>query len=393
MTEDSTRKPVLTLTAGPVQGYPDVLQAMARPLGYDFDPCFLSFYERTAKRCAEAMRWPEPALIIQAEPAVAIEAAAASLISKDDVVLNLASGVYGKGFGYWSARYHKEMVEIEVPYDQAIAPEAVARAFKERPDITVVSVVHHDTPSGTLNPINEIGAIVEAHGALLMVDAVSSFGGMNTHPGDCHADVYITGPGKCLGGTPGVTFMAVSQAAWQHMEANPNAPRASILSLLDWKDAWDPAVAFPFTPSVAEISGLAAAIDGYLEEGPEAVWHRHDLTARACRAGLKAMGCSLWPASEDIAAPSATAMRVPEGLDCAEIIAKARQDYGVMLSHGRAQTMGKLLRIGHMGPTAEPIYAIVALGALGGALGNLGFAAKVGDGVEAALAVIDQARP
>ena len=152
--------------------------------------------------------------------------------------MNLASGVYGKGFGYWSARYHKEMVEIEVPYNESINPADVEKAFEARPDIKIVSAVHHDTPSGTLNPIAEIGKIVKAHGALLLVDAVSSFAGMDVHPGDCGADIFITGPGKCLGGTPGVTFMAVSDAAWAHMEANPDCPFASILSLTDWKNAW-----------------------------------------------------------------------------------------------------------------------------------------------------------
>ena len=129
--KDTAVKPAtLTLSAGPVQSYPAVLQAMARPWGYDFDPSFQAFYERTARDCARAMRWPAPALILQAEPAVAIEAAAASLISRQDTVLNLASGVYGKGFGYWSARYHKDMVEIEVPFNEAIGADAVAQALQ-----------------------------------------------------------------------------------------------------------------------------------------------------------------------------------------------------------------------------------------------------------------------
>ncbi|MEX2629661.1 MAG: alanine--glyoxylate aminotransferase family protein [Tistlia sp.] len=391
MSEEPLRKPVITLTAGPVQGYSEVLQAMARPLGYDYDPWFLDFYERVARKCAAALRWPEPALIVQAEPAVAIEAAAASVIGREDVVLNLASGVYGKGFGYWSARYHKEMVEIEVPYDQAIDPAAVAAALKQRPDISVVSVVHHDTPSGTLNPLVEIGRIVEAHGALLIVDAVSSFGGMDIHPADCHADVFITGPGKCLGGTPGITFVAVSEAAWRHMEANPDCPFASILSLKDWKNAWRRDQPFPFTPSVAEIGGLDAALDLYLEEGPERVWARHALTAEACRAGVRALGCELWAASEAIASPTTTAVKVPEGLSDDAIVETARRRYGVMLSIGRGETLHKLLRIGHMGPTAEPVYALVAVAALGGALKALGFPAEVGRGVEAAQAVIDRA--
>lgn len=388
MQEDQIKKPVITLTAGPVQGYPEILQAMSKPLGYDYDPYFQNFYEGVAVKCSEAMRWPDPALIIQAEPAVAIEAAAASLIGRSDTVLNLASGVYGKGFGYWSARYHKEMFEIEVPFNESISAEAVDKALTEHPEVSIVSMVHLDTPSGTINPIHDIGHVVKKHGALLLVDAVSSFGGMNIHPGDCGADVFITGPGKCLGGTPGVTFIAVSEAAWKKIGSNPDCPTASILSLLDWKDAWSRENPFPFTPSVAEISGLDAAIDLYLAEGPEAVWKRHALTATAFRAAAKAMGVGLWAAIEEIASPTTTAVRVPEGVTDQDIIKAARDLYGVVFSLGRGETLGKLLRVGHMGPTAEPIYAVVAATALGGALNKLGKSVDVAAGVAAAMAVI-----
>lgn len=388
MESSAYTKPVMTLTAGPVQGYPDVLRALSKPLGYDYDPYFQSFYESVAQKCSRAMRWDAPALILQAEPAVAIEAAAASVIGRDDVVLNLASGVYGKGFGYWSARYHKDMVEIEVPYNEAISAEAVDQALADRPEISVVSLVHHDTPSGTINPAVEIGRVVKKHGALLLVDAVSSFGGMDIHPGDCHADVFITGPGKCLGGTPGVTFVAVSDAAWARMAANPNCPTASILSLLDWKEAWHHEKPFPFTPSMAEISGLDAALDLYLDEGPERVWRRHGLTAAAFRAAVKSMGCDLWAVSEDIASPTTTAVRVPVGVSDNAIIETARRLYGVVLSLGRGDTLGKLIRVGHMGPTAEPIYAVVAAAALGGSLQHLGVAVDAPAGLAAAMRVI-----
>jgi pyridoxamine--pyruvate transaminase len=387
-----TKEPVVTLSAGPVPAFPRVLRALSRPVQYDFDGYFQEFYERVTRKVALALRCEKPALILHCEPAPGIEAAAASLIGPGDVVLNLASGVYGKGFGYWSARYHKEMIEIEVPYNEAIDPQQVRDALKKRPDIRIVSVVHHDTPSGTLNPIREIGRVVREHGALLMVDAVSSFAGMDIHPDDCNADVFITGPGKCLGGAPGLTIVAVSDRAWTHMEANPKAPRASVLSYLDWKDAWSRDKPFPFTPSVAEMNGLDGAIDQYLDEGPENVWRRHELTARACRAGIKAMGLSLWAAREEIASPTTTAMRVSDGVKDKDILAAARAEYGVVFSSGRGETLGKLLRIGHMGPVAEPIYAVVAVTALGGALRRLGKSVNVGAGVEAAMAVIAEAK-
>jgi len=382
------KEPVITLSAGPVATYPAVQRAFAAPVQYDFDPWFQDFYEQVAKKAAKAMRVRQPALILQVEPAPGIEATAASLISSNDVVLNLASGVYGKGFGYWSARYHKEMVEIEVPFNEAIDPAAVKAAFKKRPDIKVVSLVHHDTPSGTINPAKEIGKIVRDHDALLIVDAVSSFAGMDIHPDDCYADVFITGPGKCLGGAPGLTLMAVNDRAWKHIKKNKKAPFASVLSLTDWKDAWSKEKPFPFTPSVAEINGLDAALDLYLAEGPENVWHRHALTAKATRAGIKAMGLALWAKTEAIASPTCTAVRVPDGVKDSDIIATARAQYGVVFSSGRDQTKGKLIRIGHMGPVAEPIYATVAVTAFGGALRKLGKKVDVGAGVEAALAVI-----
>ncbi|MFL2563157.1 MAG: pyridoxamine--pyruvate transaminase [Arenicellales bacterium] len=389
MSDDTpVKEPVITLSAGPVGVYPRVLRAMSMPVQYDFDPYFQQFYEEVGKKVSHALRIDDPPLILQCEPAPGIEASAASLISKRDVVLNLVSGVYGKGFGYWSDRYNKELIEIEVPYNAAIDPQQVEDAFRQRPDISIVSAVHHDTPSGTINPLREIGEIVRRNDGLLIVDAVSSWGGMDIHPGDCHADIFITGPSKCLGGAPGLTIIAVSDRAWAHIESNPDAPFASILSLKDWRYACDRDQAFPFTPSVAEINGLDAAIVNYLEEGPENVWARHSLTAKACRAGIRAMRCELWAESESIASDTTTAVSVPAGVEDEQLRMAIRKIFGVVLSSGRGETNGKLIRIGHMGQVAQPIYSLVAITALGGALNHLGVKVDTNAGIDAAMSVI-----
>ncbi len=381
--------PVFTLTAGPVDAYPEVLQTMGRTVLYDYDPAFQAFYESVALKAQKAMDTPEPPLILQGEPVLGLEAAAASLIAKDDVVLNLASGVYGKGFGYWAARYAKRVEEIEVAYDDCIDPETVRTYLKDHPEIAVVSVCHHDTPSGTLNDIDAIGAIVADAEALMIVDAVSSFGGMPGGPGSCKAGIYVSGPNKCMGCPPGLTLAAVSEAAWAKIDANPDAPTASILAMKDWRYAWKRTNPFPFTPSVAEINGLDAALDRYLREGPEAVWARHALTAAACRAGILALGLKLWPAREEIASATCTAVKMPDGVDAGPVIAEARARYGVMLSAGRGVTAGKLIRIGHMGPTAQPIYALAAVAAVGGAMTALGHDVDLAAGMAAVTARID----
>lgn len=383
------QEPLFTLTTGPVDAYPKVLQGLSRPVLYDYDPAFLGFYEKVVEKLRSAFRTAHMPVILQGEPVLGLEAGAASLIARDDVVLNLVSGVYGAGFGFWAKRYCAELLEIRVPFDEVIDPARVAALFKARPEIRIVSVCHHDTPSGTINPVAEIGRIAAAHGAYLLVDAVSSFGGMDIGPDDCQADLFVTGPNKCLGCPPGLTLLGVTPRAWQKMKDNPDAPRDSILSILDWEQAWRRDRPFPFTPSVAEINGLDAALDLYLAEGPEQVWARHALTAAACQAGVLAMGLRLWPADPRTASPTTTAVRIPENIEDAALRAATRARYGVVFSSGRGETLGKLIRIGHMGPTARPMYAVVAVTALGGTLRALGHPLDVAAGVTAALAVID----
>jgi len=386
-----TKPPVFTLTAGPVDAYPEVLRALGTTVLYDYDPAFQALFEAVTLKAQKALGCDLPPLILQGEPVLALEGAAASLIARDDVVLNLASGVYGKGFGYWAARYARKVEEIEVPYDTSIDPEEVRAFLKEHPEVRVVCVCNHDTPSGTLNDIDAIGEVTAEAGALLIVDAVSSWAGMPTSPKTSRAAIYVTGPNKCLGCPPALSLVAVSQAGWEKIEANPDAPFASMLSFTDWKNAWKRTEAFPFTPSVAEINGLAAALDRYLDEGPEAVWERHAVTAKVCREGIKGMGIGLWPITEDIASPTATAVRMPDGIDAGLVLAEARARYGISMSAGRAETLGKLIRIGHMGPTAQPAYALLAVSAMGGALRALGAEVDVAAGLAAAQSTWDAA--
>lgn len=392
MNQTKIADPIFTLTTGPVDAYPAVLRALSRPVLYDYDPAFLAFYEAVNAKVQRAFHTKTPPVILQGEPVLGLEAAAASLIAKKDVVLNLVSGVYGKGFGFWAARYARELVELEVPYNDVLTADAVADMLKKRPDIAVVALCHHDTPSGTVNPVAEIGAVVRAAGKLFIVDSVSAFGGMDVLPETACADIFVTGPNKCLGCPPGLSLLHVSEAAWEKIAANPDAPKASMLSISDWKRAHEAGQPFPFTPSVSEINALDAAMDLYLEEGEQAVWARHALTAKACRAGVQAAGLKLWAAREDIASPTCTAVAIPDGIDEAKLRASIRDRYGVVFSSGRAETLGKLTRIGHMGPTARPTYSLVSVAAIVGGLKAAGVKdLDVEAGVAAAMKVIDSA--
>jgi len=320
---------------------------------------------------------------------VGIEAAAAALIGPDDVVLNLVSGIYGKAFGQLAARFAREVIEVETAYNASMAPAAVSDALARRGDVTIVAAVHCETPSGTMNDLDAIGPVVAAHGALLIVDAVSSFGGVPCDFAAWGADLVVVGPQKCLGGPPGLSLLYVSGAAWEHMEANPAAPRASMLSILDWKNAHEPGRPFPFTPSVSDVNALHACMEQYLAEGPAAVQRRHRAAARGVRAGAGALGLDLWAADRSICSDTVTAVKVPAPLDEGELRARARAESGVMLSAAAGELAGEVITIGHMGPGAYPLSPVIALTALGRALRGFGVRADIGAAVEAAIAALD----
>ena len=378
------RDPDFTLAAGPTMAWPRVLAALGSPIVYHYDPSFLEGFRRTEQKLASIFGTEGDVLLMQAEAVLGLEAAARGLVGPGTPVLNLVQGVFGKGMGYWLKDFGAELHELEVPYNDAVEPAEVERYLADHPEIELVAVVHSETPSGTLCDVSAIGPIAHAHDALMLVDCVSSVGGIPLRVDEWHLDVCVAGPQKCLGGPAGMSLMTVNDAAWERIRANPAAPRASFLSMLDWKDQWLDGEKFPYTPSVSDVHGVEAACDVLLEIGLEASIAQHERAGAACRAGVRAMGLEPWPRSEAITAACVTAISVPDGLTDTQVRAHCRERYGVMISAG--QGAGNLVRIGHMGPTAWSLFPIAGLAAVGQTLADLGASVDVGAGLEAAMA-------
>lgn len=380
------RHPDFTLTAGPTTASARTLDALGAPMLYHLDPVFLDAFRRTTEKAQRFFGTGHDMLLMQGEGVVALEGAARSLTTPGMHVLNLVQGIYGKGMGYWLAAYGAVLHEIEVDYDDAVDPDAVDAYLDAHPEIRLVTIVHSETPSGTISDLGRLGPIAHRHGALTLVDALSSVGGVPFEPDAWQLDVCVSGGQKCLGGPVGITMVSVSPAAWERMLANPGAPRDSYVSLLDWKLKWLENGSFPFTPNVTDIAGLESALDQLLEEGVDQAIARHARAAAITRAGVRAMGLELWPRSEAISGNPLTAVRLPDGIEHTRLQAHIRERYGVMLSTG--QTAGNLIHLAHMGPTAGGMYSIVGLAALGRGLRDLGATVDVGAGLEAALAVL-----
>jgi pyridoxamine---pyruvate transaminase len=384
------RDPSFTLAAGPTTAWPRVLAALGSPIVYHYDPAFLEAFRRSERKLAELFKTENDVLLMQGEAILGLEAAARSLVRPGDHVLNLVQGVFGKGMGYWLKDFGAELNELEVAYNDAVEPAEVERYLDEHPEIDLITVVHSETPSGTLTDLSAIGPIARAHGAMMLVDCVSSLGGIPLGVDAWELDVCVAGPQKCLGGPAGMSLMTVSDAAWERIAANPAAPRASFLSMLDWKEKWLDGDRFPFTPSVSDLFGVEAACDVLLEIGLEQSIAQHERAAAACRAGVRAMGLEPWPRSDEITAACTTAIAVPDELTDLQVRAHCREHYGVMISAG--QGAGNLVRIGHMGPTAWSVFPVAGLAAVGQTMADLGAQVDVGMGLEAAMAGLSRTR-
>lgn len=380
------QNPRLTLASGPVDVSAETLRAMQKPVVYHYDPVFLETFRETCELMAQVFQTKYDIVLLQAEAIAGLEAAAASVIEPGTKVLNLVSGVFGKGFEGWIEKYGGETIELAVPYNAAIDPADVRRAFEIEPDIKVLSVVHSETPSGTINPVNEICNIAREHGAITIVDTVSGLLAEDFSPEAWGMDIAVAGPQKCLSGVPGMSLISVSPAAWQRMESLQNPLRGSFLSLLDWKTSWIENGRFPYTPSVSDVYALQSVLQQTLEEGVANIVARHQVSARATRAAVRALGLELWPESDDVAGSCCTAVVVPEGVDDATLQGHMRSRYGVMISGGYGSLTGKVLRLGHMGLSAHPTTVVAQIGVLERSLADLGHEVQLGTGVGAALA-------
>lgn len=377
--------PQFILTAGPVAATPGVLAALGSPIVFDYDPIFLERFRQTQTKVAQVFGTNNDIVLMQGEAVLGLEAAAAGLVAPGTTCLNLVSGVYAKWYGDKLRALGANVIEHTVPFDDSIDPSDVEQLLDSNPEIGVVSVVHCDTPSGTLNPIREIGVLAKQHDALTICDVVSSLGSVEIRPDEWSLDICVSAPQKSLGGSPGLAMLSVSGDAWAALRRNPSAPRSSYLSILDWKDRWDELGQYPYTPSVSEITGLAAACDEILEEGVERSIARHERAARACRAGVRAAGLALWPRSDEIAAPCVTSVKVPEGIDEAKLRLHIRDRYGVVVSGAQGELVGKVLRLGHMGLASRSLYPLIAATALAQGLIDLGVKLDVGAAAEATM--------
>ncbi|MFI8291170.1 pyridoxal-phosphate-dependent aminotransferase family protein [Streptomyces sp. NPDC085614] len=343
----------------------------------DLAPLTAAQFASIERRVAALLSTEQDVVITQGEALLPLEGCIRSGARPGSTALNIVTGPYGQTFGNWLRDCGATVVDLEVPFHTAVTAAQVERALAEHPAIDFVSLVHAEAATGNTNPVAEIGEVVRAHGALFYLDAVASIGAEPVLPDAWGVDMCIIGAQKAMGGPAGVSAVSVSARAWERFAANPAAPRRSYLSLLDWKERWIDGgrKTLLHAPAQLEMLALEACVERIEAEGLDAVMARHASAAAATRAGVLALGGGLEPYVHEArdAAPVATTLRSPAGVDASELVARAlAADPSLPLIAGGGALAKEMIRVNHYGVDATPGTVRSSLAALGAALGESG---------------------
>ncbi|MBM7438216.1 aminotransferase class V-fold PLP-dependent enzyme [Streptomyces sp. HB132] len=343
----------------------------------DLAPLTADRFAAIERRVASLLATGQDVVIMQGEALLPLEGCIRGGARPGSTALNIVTGPYGQTFGNWLRDCGAEVVDLAVPFHSAVTAEQVEQALAGHPEIDFVSLVHAEAATGNTNPVAEIGKVVRAHGALFMVDAVASVGAEPLLVDAWGVDLCVIGAQKAMGGPAGVSAVSVSPRAWERMAANPRAPRQSYLSLLDWKARWIDGGrrALPHAPAQLEMLALEACLERIGTDGLDTVMARHASAAAATRAGATALGGGLEPYVLDAkdAAPVATTLRTPAGVDAAELVADAlTADPSLPLIAGGGALSKEMIRVNHYGADATRDAVLSSLEALGAALARAG---------------------
>lgn len=336
----------LLMTPGPTAVTERVRERMREPApNPDVEPEFADRYRAVRDKLADVYGTDDDLVILGGEGILGLEAAVASLIEPGDRVLCLSNGLYGDGFADFVETYDGDPVTVSVPYEETVGADPVADALADG-SFDAATLVHCETPTGTLNDIEAPLEVLADHDVLTVVDAVSSLGGAPV-PTE-HVDVCIGASQKCFSAPPGLTTLSVSDAAWDRIEATETP--SFYADLEPWRGVPDDAH-FPYTHFPSNLAALDEALDAILEEGRRAAFDRHERVAAYCRERAAELGLELYAADEQFASPTVTALHVPGR--ASELQAQLRADHDVTLATGLGEFEDDILRVGHMGYNAD----------------------------------------
>jgi alanine-glyoxylate transaminase/serine-glyoxylate transaminase/serine-pyruvate transaminase len=339
---------------------------MATPLVGHLDPAFVDVMDEVQDLLRYAFRtdneWTIP---ISGTGSAAMEAAIGNLTEPGDTVVVPGNGYFGGRMASMVERAGGETVTVDAPWGEPLAVDDVRAAFDSH-DPDLLAFVHGETSTGVLQPdVPALTDLAHDNGALTIVDAVTTFGGVELRVDDWDVDVAYSAAQKCLSAPPGASPLTLNERAMAKIEGRGAEVRSWYLDLSQLAEYWGDERAYHHTAPITNVYALREALRLAAEEGIEERWARHERVAGALRAGVEAMGLDL--ASESWL-PSLNTVALPAGIEDGAVIDRLLDDHGIEVAGGLGDLSGEVLRVGCMGHSARPANVLALLAALGDAL-------------------------
>ena len=352
----------LLMGPGPSNLYPEVVAALGRPMLGHLDPEFLALLDEACERLRRVFATGNRlTLPVSGTGSAGMEAALVNVVHAGDTVVVGVNGLFGERMAEVVGRLGGEVVRVEAPWGEPLEPEALLGAH---PSPAAIAFVHAETSTGVRN---EVAAVTAGKGdALVVLDTVTSLGGMEVAVDAWGVDVCYSGTQKCLGAPPGLAPLTMGAAAWGRRPPRPSSWYLDLGLIAGYVDG-SGGRTYHHTAPVSMVFALHAALGVVLEEGLEACWQRHEDCGRRLQAGLEAMGLELL-APKDHRLAQLTTVLVPDDLPGAMSEADVRrallERYRIEIGGGVGPLAGKAWRIGCMGDSARPASVALLLAAL-----------------------------
>ncbi len=373
-------KEKLLMTPGPTMIPARVLEVMRRQIIHHRTKEFEVVYDGLEEDLKFVFQTKNMVLMFSSSGTGAMESAVVNLFSPGDKVLAISIGAFGDRFAEIAQAFGLNVNKLAVNWGEAVDVSKVKEILDSDKEIKAVLMTHNETSTGVTNDIEAVGKLIKGTDKLLVVDAISSLGGLDLQMDNWGIDVVVTGSQKALMAPPGLGYVALSDKAWE-------AVNASKLPKFYWdykkyrkgllKEGENP----PYTPAISLLMAQAEALKMIKEEGLQEVFARHKKLALATQAGVAALGLELF-AKQDVSSYIITAVKAPEGIDIGKVIKTMNLKHDIMITGGQKHLKGKIFRIGHCGYT-DGLDLIKTFAALEYSLAEAGYKVEMGASVGA----------
>ena len=350
---------------GPSDIHPSVLSAMAAPTIGHLDPYFLQTMDEVQTMLRQVFQTEnQMTMAISGTGSSGMETCVVNLIEPGDNMIACQNGVFGGRMADVAGRAGASVTKLERPFGEVFTAEEIAAAVDQHKP-KVVGIVHAETSTGALQPLEAISKVVHDAGALLLVDCVTSLAGLLVNIDKVGIDAAYSGTQKCLSCPPGLAPVTFSPKALEAMDARKSKVSSWYLDVSMLRNYWGADRAYHHTAPINMNYALHQALRLVLEEGLDARFARHRLHHEALKAGLEAMGINYSVSNPDHRLPMLNSVLIPDGVDDAAVRKQLLTEFGIEIGGGLGPMKGKTWRIGLMGEAACKSQCTAASGGVG----------------------------